>query len=268
MTNLQECLATARSLAQEAADEVLQMRHVPLEQERKEDRSLVTAADLASDRIIREGLLKAFPHHAVLTEEQGLLGTTSSEFVWLVDPLDGTKAYAKGISGFCVMIGLLKTGTPCLGVVVDPLEGFVYEAVIGEGAYVSHHEKRQPLRVSDRSNWEQMPLVISTGFPETSLAKARRHLTGPVLDPINSVGIKVGLLVRQEADIYLNHHSVHLWDTCAPQAILEEAGGAFTRLDGEALSYEIAPPYSHRSRTIASNGRRHSDLIDLMQGIF
>src|SRR5690242_2381144 len=103
-----EFIEAARPLALAAAKRLMEMRLEPLEKQRKADHSIVTSADHAADKIIREGLHKAFPKHAVLTEESGLEGDRTTEFVWVVDPLDGTKAYVKGVAGFSVMIGLLR----------------------------------------------------------------------------------------------------------------------------------------------------------------
>ena len=84
------------------------------------------------------------------------------------------------------------------------------------------------------------------------------------MDPINSVGVKVGYLIRQLADLYLNHHPVHLWDTCAPQIILEEAGGCMTHWDGTPLAYSLKGEFSHPQGTLASNGFRHTDLVKII----
>ncbi len=264
MKSDKEFLATASRLAQQAALKVMELLKGPIAKERKEDRSLVTEADLRSDAILREGLARAFPDHAILTEESGLSSNLKSDWTWLIDPLDGTKAYAKGIPGFSIMVGLLKRGQPHLGVVVDPLEGFVYESVRGGGATITLKGEKKRIEVSKRKEFSEMPLVVSTGFPADKLRRIRGQLRGPLLDPINSVGIKIGLLVRQKADIYVSHHSVHYWDTCAPQVILEEAGGVFTRLDGRPLTYSMDSNFSHGSLTLASNGRCHAELVRLL----
>lgn len=271
MTHDQEFLAIASRLAQSAAGEVMSFYQGPealLKKQRKEDLSLVTEADVRADAILREGLAKAFPDHAILTEENGIVGPRDAEYLWLVDPLDGTKAFAKGIPGFSVMVGLLKKGLPYLGVVVDPLEGLIYWAVKGEGAFVLKGDEKRRLQVSARRDFGTMPVVVSTGFPEDKMGLLRRTLTGPQLPPINSVGIKVGLVVREKADIYISHHEVHYWDTCAPQVVLEEAGGVFTKLDGSALLYDLTSDFSHHTLTLASNGTRHRELISLIRPIF
>lgn len=256
-------LECALLLAETASLKVLEILKTDFTTQKKEDSSPVTLADLESDKILREGLLKNFPHHNILTEENGLIGNGKSEYTWLIDPLDGTKAFAKKIPGFCVMIGLLRAGQPHLGVVADPLETSIYYALKGEEAFKLQGPFRKILHVSDRDIASDMPLIVSTGFPPAALEKIKAKFSCPVLDPINSVGIKVNSLIQKKADVYLNHHDVSLWDTCAPQAILEAAGGAFSKIDGSVLDYsKIEAPYSHRAKTIASNGKRHSEWTD------
>src|ERR1700733_14128733 len=128
-----EILNVARELALAAGRRIIVLSESPLVREKKPDHSIVTNADHEADRIIRSGLKKAFPDHSILTEESGLEGPSNAEYLWVVEPLDGTRAYAKGVTGYSVMIGLLKEGQPHAGVVFDPLEGHLYEAVQGEG---------------------------------------------------------------------------------------------------------------------------------------
>jgi 3'(2'), 5'-bisphosphate nucleotidase len=182
-----------------------------------------------------------------------------------VDPLDGTKAYARLIPGFSVMVALLFQGRPVLGVVYDPLDGHLFEAVRGGGCYHTHQGRRRRVRVSDRARFDEMPVVVSTGFPETWRSFLADELKFPFLPPINSVGIKVAHVVRQEADVYINHHPVHLWDTAAPGLILAEAGGRMTLLDGTPLAYDLDGDLRHPQGTLATNGRRHQDLVSIVR---
>jgi 3'(2'), 5'-bisphosphate nucleotidase len=271
----------AKSLALEAAGRLMDLRGTPLVKTRKANGSLVTNADQESDRILREGLRRAFPGHAVLSEESGFEGPHEADDVWLVDPLDGTKAYAQGAVGFSVMVGLLRRGSPYLGVVIDPVEGHIYEALRGEGAFHSRCVVAAPspiphqvvgdgrgktrAHVSSRDEWPSMPIITSTGFPDKVAERLRRELPCPWLPAINSVGIKVGYLVRQIADLYINHHHVHLWDTCAPQVILEEAGGKITGLDGKPLAYALEGSFQHPSPTLATNNRRQDEFLRILQ---
>ena len=201
-------LSTAASLAELASVKILEL-HSNFSVQAKSDRSPVTEADFASDRIIREGLKQAFPDHAILTEESGLEGDANAEWIWVIDPLDGTKAYVKKIPGFSIMIGLLHREEPYLGVVKDPILGYRYEAIRDRGAYLVENHQRKKLKVSSRHDFSEMPWVVSTGFPQEKLDLLQKKFHFPLLAPINSVGIKVGLLVREQGDVYLNHHSVH-----------------------------------------------------------
>ncbi len=256
-------LEKAIELAELASEKILEILKTDFKTEKKEDSSPVTVADLQADQILRDGLLQRFSTHAILTEENGLIGNEKSEYTWLIDPLDGTKAFAKKIPGFCVMIGLLRGGIPHLGVVADPLEKSIYFALKGEGTQKIQGPFRKTLHVSSRTQASEMPLITSPGFPKDLLEKINTQFSSPICTPINSVGIKVAALVQKNADLYINHHDVSLWDTCAPQIILEEAGGIFTRLDGQALNYsELKAPYSHGTKTFASNGQKHSEWVE------
>lgn len=265
MSALHPFLGIAQPLAVKAAQRLMELRLEPLERNRKPDHSLVTNADHEADRILRSGLREAFPDHAILTEESGLEGSIQSEYMWVIDPLDGTRAYVKGVAGFSVMVGLLQRGKPFAGIVVDPLEGHIYEAVLGKGCFHTLKNQQRQVSVSKRSQFIKMPVVTSTGFPEKYAAALKAGFTGEWLAPINSVGIKVGLLVRQVGDIYINHHSVHYWDTCAPQIILEEAGGQFSFMDGRPLTYDLTGSYQHDGPSLATNATRHSDAIQIVR---
>ena len=261
-------LNVARALALEAAARLMELRLAPLIKERKADHSLVTNADHEADRILRRGLRAAFPEHAILTEESGLDGPVDAEYVWLVDPLDGTKAYAAGATGFSVMVGLLKAGEPFAGLVIDPLEGHSYEAMKGLGTYHTFENVKTQVHVSTRREWKTMPVITSTGFPERLDKSLQSHFPGPWIPAVNSVGVKVGYLVRQIADIYVNHHTVHYWDTCAPQVILEEAGGTMTYFDGKPLRYALnRGTYRHEGATVASNQTRHPDVLSVLNSL-
>jgi 3'(2'),5'-bisphosphate nucleotidase len=268
-------LPTARGLALEAGECVMALLREPLTRERKADKSLVTNADHASNDILRAGLRKAFPGHRVLSEETGLEGPASGD-VWLIDPLDGTKAYAKGITGFSVMVGLLRDGRPVLGVVYDPLEGHLYEGVVGEGAFHSRvpvagsavpAEPRRRATVSGRSASAENPVIVSTGFPDGLRDRFAAKWGSSFLEPVNSVGVKVGYLVRGLADVYLNHHPVHFWDTCGPLAVLQAAGGVMTHWDGSPLAYPMDSDFRHPGPTLATNGPRHAEISAFLSAL-
>ncbi|MEK7765665.1 MAG: 3'(2'),5'-bisphosphate nucleotidase CysQ [bacterium] len=256
-------LPVARDLALQAGARLNELLHTELVQTRKKDRSLVTNADHDANEILRSGLRRAFPEHAVISEETGPEGP-ESEYVWLIDPLDGTRAFARGESGFSVMLGLLKNERPVLGVVYDPLEGHLYEAYREGGCFHTFQGARRRVRVSDRSEWRDMPLITSTGFPEQLKSRLQDRMPTPNVKPGNSVGVKVGYMVRGLADIYVNHHPVHYWDTCGPLVILQEAGGRMTLWDGLPLAYRLSAGLRHPGPTLATNGCRHDDILRVL----
>jgi 3'-phosphoadenosine 5'-phosphosulfate (PAPS) 3'-phosphatase len=235
----------------------------------KADDTLVTNADHAANDLIIQGLRAAYPDDEILSEETGLdvpvkKGTNVPPGTnvprWLVDPLDGTKAYARGTAGFSVMLGLVVAGRPVLGVVYDPMEDRLYEARRGGGAYHTQGGRREAVRVSRRTGPERA-VITSTGFSAPLRAHLARTLGVRFLDPINSVGVKVGYLVRGAADLYVNNHGVHQWDTAGPLVILEEAGGRFGHWSGEPLSYPASGTFDHGGPTAATNGLGHDELL-------
>jgi 3'(2'),5'-bisphosphate nucleotidase len=260
-------LEAARTAAFEAGRRVMELMRLPLETSRKADQSLVTNADHAANRIICDALKSQFPDHGILSEETGWEGPRDPDYLWIIDPLDGTRAFASGIAGFSVMIGLLRGGHPEAGVVYDPRAQTLFEAERGGGAYLVAPGRRTPLRVSKRSEWMAMPVITSKGFSPEVQRNLEQKCGSRFLEPINSVGVKVGYLVRQLADIYLNSHPVHMWDTCAPLVILEEAGGRMTHWDGSPLRYSMDGDYQHRQGTVATSGVRHEELIALLQDL-
>lgn len=264
MVETGDMLEVARGAAYEAGRCVMDVLRSTVETSRKADQSLVTNADHAANKVILDVVRRAFPDHGILSEETGREGPPSAEFVWMVDPLDGTRAFARGVPGFSVMVGLLKAGQPHLGVVFDPVAQTCFEAQRGQGAFLVAPGRRVPLRVSSRADWLAMPVITSKGFPE-SLRRGLEQKCGlSFLEPINSVGVKVGYMIRRLADIYLNHHPVHYWDTCAPLLILEEAGGRMTHWDGSPLAYCENKNHVHPFATVASNGVRHDELVSLL----
>jgi myo-inositol-1(or 4)-monophosphatase len=129
-------LDVAREAAFAAGRRVMEVLRSTVETARKADHSLVTNADHEANTLILEALRRSFPEHGILSEETGREGPASSEYVWVVDPLDGTRAFVRGLAGFSVHVGLLKEGRPHAGVVFDPVAQTCFEAQRGQGAFL------------------------------------------------------------------------------------------------------------------------------------
>ena len=263
-------LFVALELAREAGAAILDLYEGPLDIEQKasaDDREPVTQADKLANEIIVARLRQEFPDDGILAEEST---DTSHRLdktrVWMVDPLDGTTGFIEGNGDFAVQIGLAENTQCVLGVVYQPLTGILYRAVRGGGTFVERPDfEPQQSRVSDHREISTMRLAASRSHPSPRMDKVLQAfgLTEKVLR--GSVGIKVGLIVEQQCDLY-----VHLsprtkqWDTCAPEVILHEAGGRITDIFGRPLRYNHAD-VQNRNGIVASNGVSHGRIVELLQ---
>jgi 3'(2'), 5'-bisphosphate nucleotidase len=263
-------LRVALELAREAGAAILDLYEGPLDIQQKtgaNDLEPVTQADTLANEIIVQRLAREFPDDGILAEESvDTVRRLDKSRVWMIDPLDGTTGFIDGNGDFAVQIGLTEDGQCVLGVVYQPLTGVLYRAVCGGGTWIERPEfAAEKARVSDH-------VEIST----MRLAASRSHRS-PRMDTVveafglkeevrrGSVGIKVGLIVEQQCDLY-----VHLsprtkqWDTCAPEIILREAGGSITDLFGRPLSYNQAE-VQNRNGVVASNGAVHAQIIESLE---
>lgn len=215
---------------------------------------LVTAADKASEKAILEVLRRHVPEHGILAEESGKLGDISSQYLWAIDPLDGTTNFAHQYPPFGVSVGLLIDGIPQVGVVFDPFHNELFRAAQGLGAT----RNRQPIRVSETAELRNSLLV--TGFAydrrETSDNNYAEfchltHLTQGVRRS-GSASIDLCYVSCGRLDGYWER-GLSPWDLAAGVVILSEAGGKITAYDGSPWKIESG-------RILATNGKLHESL--------
>lgn len=219
---------------------------------------LVTDVDLASEKLIREAISTYYPRHEILAEEGGL-SESSSEYRWIVDPLDGTTNYAHGYPIFCVSIALECKGEALLGVVYDPMRDELFSAERGGGATLN----QRPICVSKTA--ELMQGLLSTGFPyDIKTAK----LTN--LDHWANFAMNAQALRRDGAaalDLcyvacgrYDGFWELNLspWDTAAGALIVSEAGGRVTNFTGGQFS-------NYKPEVVASNSLIHDRMIEVLK---
>jgi 3'(2'), 5'-bisphosphate nucleotidase len=222
----------------------------------------VTAADQAANKFIVAELRRHFPDDGILSEEAtDDLSRLSKSRVWLVDPMDGTKQFIERIGEFAVMIGLAINGKPELGVVFNPVTNKMYYATKGIGAYLEEPLTTKRLHVSTITDSTKMIAAMSRSHhsPKVDSIKARLGITQEVQS--GSVGLKVGLLAEARAHLYLHLGAkTNQWDTCAPQAIIEAAGGVMTDRDGQPLHYNVTE-IRNLNGVVASNGVMHERVI-------
>ena len=228
----------------------------------------VTAADKISSKIIMSGLAAAFPEDALLSEEEidDLQDRLSRPRVWIVDPIDGTAGFVKRDGDFCVQIGLVVGARPVLGVVYMPFHGIINYAVTGQGSWgAANGSEPTRLSTSDKSDLSEMCLAMSRDHPSKRMGRIKEMFGITKVERRGSVGLKVALIATQECDLYIHPSPrTKLWDTCAPQVILEEAGGRFTDLFGNEMRYDHAE-LQNQNGILASNGAGHAAAVDRLK---
>jgi myo-inositol-1(or 4)-monophosphatase len=262
-------IPTASAIAREAGARLREFLAQGVETEYKGDVDLVTVADRASEKLIRERLHAAFPEHGIYGEE-GTRDRLDSQFRWYVDPLDGTTNFAHGFPQFCVSMGLElrplglepdQDGTLVAAVVYDPTRDELFHAERGKGAWLNGrriHVSRIP---------ELAESLVATGFP------SRKRHDSPNIHfyqefTLRSHGVRrAGSAAldlawtacgRMEAFWEFN---LNPWDTAAGVLLVEEAGGRVTDFAGN--------PFQLNSREIlASNGLIHDEMVTLFQDMF
>jgi 3'(2'), 5'-bisphosphate nucleotidase len=225
-------------LAERAAAAILTVYESDFAVEHKDDRSPLTAADLAAHRILVEGLAALVADVPVLSEESaGIAWATRSRWsrYWLVDPLDGTREFVKRNGEFTVNVALIEDHRPILGVVQTPVGGELATAWRGGGTWIGKPGAKAR-RVTTRKR--SAPLVVAgsrshASERETELLARLGHCTKL---PLGS-SLKFMRIAAAEADLYLRLGPTSEWDTAAGQCVLEEAGGVVLDLRAEPLRY-------------------------------
>ena len=231
-------LELAAGLASRAADEILAIRARGFAVSRKADRSVVTEADHAAEAIIAAGLREAVPDIPVVAEEAVAGGAvlTASPAFWLVDPLDGTREFTDGSDDFAVNIGLVRDGRMVLGVVGVPATGELFGGIVGVGAWKRWRGAETPVRARAVPA-EGLTVLASRHHGDT--ARLDAFPAGRVVSKAVNFGssLKYCRLAEGIADLYPRFGRTMEWDTAAPQAVLEAAGGKVCTLDGRPLRY-------------------------------
>ncbi len=225
----------------------------------------VTIADRTASRIIVEGISAAFPDDAVLSEEEtdDAENRLFGKRVWMIDPIDGTWGFIKKDGDFGVQIGLTAGGAAILGVVFLPVHGKLYCAVKNEGAFlIENDDEPQRLRVSGKTNFAEMNLASSRNHRSPRMHRIIESFGIKREIQRGSVGLKVGLIAEQIADLYIHlSPRTKFWDTCAPQIILEEAGGRMTDVFGTPLRYDLRDVQNHNGVLASCGGAAHERAV-------
>lgn len=228
--------------------------------------SISTDADRASQELILGFLHDRFPGDALCAEEstpQFDAVPKKGARTWVVDPIDGTRGFAKKLGQFSVMIGLLVDGQPVVGVVAEPVQQRITFARVGGGCWLQIGAA-EPTRchVSARAFDE---LVLVQSWAKTGMSpKPVRALAPKTVIETYSGGVKLAYVARGEADVYANTYGTFAdWDICAGHLLVTEAGGTVTFLNGFPVTYQ-APEFKQTNGLLATNGLVHAKAIEAL----
>ena len=230
----------------------------------------VSAADLAVNEWLLAGLSGAFPDAGwtLLSEETAKEQLTEgeplpAEWLWILDPLDGTKDFLQGTGEYAVHLALVRGNRPVLGVVLLPEADELWLGLVGDDAWCEDRGgTRSPVRFSERSELSDLLLVASRSHRDDRLEKLIGELQLGGSKAVGSVGCKVATILRGETDLYISlsgRSAPKDWDMAAPEAVLLAAGGRFTHADLSDLTYNTGD-VRQAGCLIASHGKAHVAL--------
>ncbi len=244
----------AIEVTQQAGQLALRYFDTALSVEWKSNQSPVTVADREAEQLLRTKLLGEFPKDGFLGEE---FGETKGEsgFRWIIDPIDGTRSFVRGVPLWGTLVGLEYEGEQIAGVVAIPAIRQLFRALRGDGAY--RDDRR--IHVSDVATLDKSHVYYSglNWFIKGGCKDAFLDLMGRT-ERQRGFGDFYGfLLVAQGSGELMIDYGVHAWDVAALMPIVEEAGGQFSDWDGK--------PTIHRPDVLASNGKLHAEALALLK---
>ncbi len=239
-----------RPIAQKASDAILDViartGQVSTPVEAKADGSPVTQADHAANDLIVGALSSLTPDILVVSEESYLEKSerTNRELYWLVDPLDGTKEFIKGLADYTVNIALIENGTPVLGVIYLPGADSNYYAFKDGGAFKQEGECEEKPIKADQGNRAPIAVVSRSHLNEETESYLQKRNIKEVIKRGSS--LKLCAVAEGAADIYPRMAPTYLWDTAAGCIIAREAGCEVMTPDNQPLSYHLGQGLTHK----------------------
>lgn len=247
-------LEVAIKAAKEAGKILKKHFHQPNKITLKADKSFVTQADKLAEEKIISIIKENFPDHSINAEESGLV-QKNSEYLWLIDPLDGTTNYATHVPFFTVSVALVFNKKIQIGVVFDPIHGELFSASVNEGAYLNN----SPIKVSEKG---ELALSI-IGYSRPSSLKDKFTIIFPSIEIktrgpkiLGSTALQLCYVAsnRLDADVSFSQQP---WDLAAGVLVIEEAGGKASDFEGN--------PWSIDSKDIlATNGKIHDEILEII----
>ena len=224
----------------------------------KQPNDFVSETDISCEREILTQLNKAYPDHAILGEEAGLVGSKDSSYRWIIDPLDGTTNFLHGIPHFAVSIALMKDEVALVGVIFDPCKNDLFTAVKGEGAMLN----KRRIRVTERRNLKGA--LLGTGIPYNPQRDLDQYLRGLKSLIHDTAGVRrAGAAALDLAYVAAGRldgfweFELQPWDIAAGALLVQEAGGMVSDFDG-------GNDYLSSGNTLAANPALLKKMLERM----
>ena len=256
---IQQALAVAQEAARRAGEVILSYYGSHYEIQSKGVDNPVTTADLAANRVLHETLLGAFPEAGWLSEESvDNTARLQRDYVWIIDPIDGTKEFIQGLDEFVVVIAFVVQQQVEVAVTYNPVRDELLYACRGQGAFCNN----QPIHVSATARLPGALVLASRS--ETGRGEWDRFRDLLTVRPMGSVAYKLAQVAQGTCDLTFSLVPKNEWDICAGTLLVTEAGGQVTDLQGQPFRFN--QPETLRAGLIATNGLLHEQVLRLTQG--
>lgn len=257
-------LDTALDLAVTAGEEALRLySELPEIPDARAD--VTTAADHAVQRILIQGLLREFPDDGILAEEAtetALPSPVERPRHWAIDPIDGTRGFARKNDEFAIQLALVVGGEAVVGVVYEPAPERLTWAARGEGCWARLPGRAEAVRCSVSATAAHPVVAMSRSRGPDEGRELLLAFAGERSVATYSAGIKLALVARGECDLYLGDYlTLHDWDVVPGHVLVEEAGGRVTNVDGEPILYDGSGQSLAGRGVLATNGHVHDAAL-------
>lgn len=252
----------AIELAKKAGKKILRIsQNSNLNTTEKGTKDVVTVADIESENIIIKGIVEIFPNDSIVAEESGTIHTTNSEYTWVIDPLDGTSNYSRGIPLYCVSIGYMKNNKPLGGAIYIPTTDELFVCEQGKGSYCNGKK----LQVSNTSKLEKSLITIgfNNRYPEMTAWFSKIHKNAMEkmynVEKLFSTVISLCYVAAGKLEAHMELYC-YLWDICVGSLLIEEAGGKVSAEDNKPLDYLKL----EKQIILGTNGKIHNEFSNIV----